>query len=124
MIEYGRFGLRPLSDGGADLLTRTLLSADITTAISEGRRLQRVAQSMTDSGRDASEVSDKAATLLMKAMRSSVELIEASVMALDGVAVDMDDEEDAARVRKALGKLSKEQWEGLTHAMQDNPKSG
>ena len=36
----------------------------------------------------------------------------------------MDDEEDAARVRKALGKLSKEQWEGLTHAMQDNPKSG
>jgi hypothetical protein len=79
---------------------------------------------MTDSGRDASEVSDKAATLLMKAMRSSVELIEASVMALDGVAVDMDDEEDAARVRKALGKLSKEQWEGLTHAMQDNPKSG
>lgn len=120
MIEYGRFGLRPLNDGGPDFLARTLLSADISAALSEARRLARVAQSMTDSGRDATETSEKANARLMDSLRLSVELIETSVVTLDGVAVDEDNDDDTARVRKALRRLSRDEWLALTEALQGN----
>lgn len=124
MIEYGRFTVRDLTDGGPGFIERARLSGAIAQAVAESRRLLRVVQSMTDSGRDATAQRDALGTLNVQTLTLSIELLEASVVAVDGADVDMDNTDDVTRVRKALDRLSRDEWQALLAAIQgEAPKS-
>lgn len=123
MIEFGRFTLRDLSDQGEGFVERVMLIGDIQTTVAEQRRLARVAQSQRDSGRDATATQEAAGLLNAKVMSLSVQVIEASLVELDGVPVDLDDADDRARVRRALGKMSQDEWKALVEAIKGDTKS-
>lgn len=123
MIQFGRFTLRDLSDQGEGFIERVMLIGEIQPAVAEQRRLSRVAQSQTDAGRDATATNEAVGMLRAKTISLSIQLIEASLVEVDGAPVDLDNDDDRARVRRALGKLSQEEWTSLVEAMKGESKS-
>ena len=124
MLDVGRFGLRGLADSGAGFLERALLMGEIGTLVQQARKLERSIQGKQDAGKDTAKEQGELGTLNMQVLALSTRLILSSVATLDGEAVDMEDEEDAARVRQALGRLSRDEWQALTQALQRGETEG
>lgn len=124
MIEYGRFGLLGLTDKGPNFVKRTRLFGEIAGAANEAKRVERIIETKKDAGKDATAETERLGMLRVEALTKSFDMVFACLVTLDGEAVDLDNDDDMARVGKALDRLTEEEWTALLEAIQGGTKSG